>query len=225
VHRKQLKQALRDTDERAREQGESLGIFGTGAAGDSLEDGNLVALSPSNRARASLTLSAGVASVARMLERNQSPEAVCTHALQALRRAFDFQRVLLCETRVATRAYRVVYLAGKALHTPQQQLSFTAAGGNDLFTAALIKNVDVYIRESGDERMQKALPVWYRTICPDARSFLMLPLTASGATVGFLYGDYAQSNARRLTIDEVELLKTLKTQVGIALRQLSLLTQ
>src|SRR5207249_4970602 len=48
LHRRQLRQALRDTDERARELGDALGIFGTGAAGDCLEDANLITLSPSN---------------------------------------------------------------------------------------------------------------------------------------------------------------------------------
>ena len=67
----------------------------TGAAGDCLEDANLVTLSPSNRAGASLTLGAGVASLSRMLERHQSPEAICTHGLQVLKRAFEFQRVFL----------------------------------------------------------------------------------------------------------------------------------
>jgi HD-like signal output (HDOD) protein len=225
LQRKQLKQALRDTDERARELGEALGIFGTGAAGDCLEDANLITLSASNRPGASLTLSAGVASINRMLERHQAPEAVCTHALQVLRRAFDFQRVLLCETDLSTHAYRIGHVAGKALNAPQQLFSFVAPGGNDLFCTALTKNVDVYIREAADERMQKALPVWHRATCPDARSFLLLPLVANGATIGFIYADYAQSNVRRPTAEEVEVLKTLKAQIAIALRQMRLLAQ
>jgi len=223
LQRKQLKQTLRDTDERARELGNALGIFGTGAAGDCLEDANLVTLSPSNRAGASLTLGAGVASLSRMLERHQSPEAICTHGLQVLKRAFEFQRVFLCETNGAASTYRISYLAGKALHGSEQPYSFSVVNRNDLFTAALIKDADVYIREAADERMQRALPVWHRATCPDARSFLVLPLRINDATIGFLYADYARSNARRLSTEEVELLKTLKAQMGIAIRQAALL--
>ena len=223
LQRRQLKQALRDTDERARELGNALGIFGTGAAGDCLEDANLVTLSPSNRAGASLTLGAGVASLSRMLERHQSPEAICTHGLQVLKRAFEFQRVFLCETNGTASSYRISYVAGKALHGGEQPFSFSVANRSDLFAAALIKDADVYIREAADERMQKALPVWHRTTCPDARSFLILPLKANDATIGFLYADYARSNARRLSAEEVELLKTLKAQMAIAIRQAALL--
>jgi HD-like signal output (HDOD) protein len=225
LHRRQLRQALRDTDERARELGDALGIFGTGAAGDCLEDANLITLSPSNRAGASLTLSAGVASLSRMLERHQSPEAICTHALQVLRRAFDFQRVVLSEYDRSAGGYRITHLAGKSLHVPQAQFAFAMANGPDLFTAALQKNADVYIREAADASLQKALPRWYRAACPDARSFLLLPIQASDATIGFVYADYTQSNARRLTAEEVEILKTLKTQIAIALRQAKLLVQ
>jgi HD-like signal output (HDOD) protein len=225
LQRKQLKQALRETDELARELGEGLGIFGTGAAGDCLEDKNLVTLSPSNRAGTSLTLSAGVASLSRMLERHQSPEAICTHGLQVLRRAFEFQRVVLCETDSAAREYRIGNLAGKALHAPQEQFALVVFNGNDLFTAALAKNADVYIREATDERLQKSLPIWHRATCPDARSFLLLPLSANGTPIGFIYADYAQSNVRRLTTEEVGLLKTLKTQIALALRQANLLAQ
>lgn len=225
LHRKQLKQALRETDEAARERGQALGIFGTGAAGDCLEDANLVTLSPSNRAGASLTLSAGVASLGRMLERHQSPEAVCTHSLQVLRRAFDFQRVVLCETDRTAHEYRIEHLTGKALNAPPEQLAFSVPGSNDLFSAALSKNADVYIREASDERVQKSLPIWHRATCPDARSFLLLPLSANGATIGFIYADYGQSNVRRLTTEEVALLKTLKTQVALALRHANLLAR
>jgi HD-like signal output (HDOD) protein len=225
LHRSQLKRSLRETDERAREAGNALGIFGTGAAGDCLEDANLVALSPSSRAGASLTLSAGVASLSRMLERNQAPEAICTHGLQVLRRAFDFQRVVLCEAQDTASQYRVTYLTGKALHTPEQQISFHVPGCTDVFSAALLKSADVYIREANDERMRKALPTWHRALCPDARSLLIQPLHANGATIGFLYADYANSSTRRFTADEVALLKTFKAQIGLALRQATLLAQ
>jgi len=223
LQRKQLKQALRETDERARELGEALGIFGTGAAGDCLEDTDLVTLSPSNRAGASLTLGAGVASLGRMLERHQSPEAICTHGLQVLRRAFDFQRVVLCETDSEASRHRIGQLAGKALHASAEQFAFIAPNANDLFSAALAKCADVYIREAADERVQKSLPAWHRAACPDARSFLLLPLSTNSSIIGFIYADYAQSNVRRLTTEEVGLVKTLKMQIAIALRQVNLL--
>src|SRR3954453_2918577 len=225
LQRKQLKQALRETDERARELGNTLGIFGSGAAGDCLEDANLLTLKPSSRTSASLTLSAGVASLSRMLERNQAPEAVCPNGLQALRRAFDFQRVVLYETDSTVSEYRVSYLTGKPLNTSEQRFSFSVPGRTDLFHAALAQDADVYIREAADERMQKALPTWHRTLCPDARSVLILPLKASGTTIGFVYADYGSSNARRLTAGEVQLLKTLKAQIGLGLRKATLLAQ
>jgi GAF domain-containing protein len=218
LQRKELKDALRTTDERAQQVGNSLGIFGTGAAGDSLEDGKFFALSAESRRGISVTLSAGVASLGRMLERQQSPDAILTHGVEVLRRAFDFQRVFVCEAERSTGNCRVIRLAGKSLPL-EDDLTFMSFSKNDLFSAALLKSADVYIAEAADERIRRALPAWHRAICPDARSFLLLPVASRNEYQAFLYADHARSHSRRPTHDEVQLLMTLKMQVGLALRQ------
>jgi GAF domain-containing protein len=153
-----------------------------------------------------------------MLEREQAPDAILMHAVQVLRRAFDFQRVLLCEAHGIATGYRLTYLDGKPLYGTRRHGVIEPTGA-DLFSAALLKGADVCIGEATDERVQRALPRWQRTACPDARSFLILTLAARNAAIGFVYADYARSNPSRLAEEEVALLKTIKAQIGLALKK------
>ena len=91
--------------------------------------------------------------------------------------------------------------------------------GHDLFNAAVLQNADVYIRDATDARLQKSLPAWFHRTCPDAKSFLLLPLGGEGGCVGFFYADHREANVSALTREEVDLIKGLKRQAWVAALQ------
>ena len=219
ITRRRMRETLRHVDERALELGQAFGIFGTGAAGNCLDDHDLMTLSPSNRPGASLTLGAGVIALSRMIERDEPPASTIEHAVGVLQRAFQFQRVLLCAKEVSTQVYSVRALSGRMHAAAKHAFGFREMAGHDLFNAAVLQDADVYIRDASDARLQKSLPAWFKSACPDAQSFLLLPLAAGAGPVGFLYADYGRSNVQRLTQEEVQLVKTLKQQVTIALHR------
>jgi HD-like signal output (HDOD) protein len=218
--RKRMRETLRVVDERARELGQALGVFGTGAAGNCLDDIDLMTLSPSNRPGASLTLGAGVIALSRMIERDEPLVAALDHAVGVLHRAFEFQRVVLCAKDAATQVYSIRSTAGRLPRIAEHAFGFKEEMvSHDLLNAVVLQGADIYIRDATDPRVQKSLPAWFKAVCADARSFLLLPLATAGESVGFLYADHARSNVQRLTHEEVQLIKTLKQQVSVALRQ------
>ena len=217
--RSRLKEALHATDEYTAELGQALGIFGTPVAGQCLDELSLFTLSPSNRPGASLTLGAGVMSLARMLERNEPPAARLKHATEVLQRAFDFQRVVLCLKHPGSGAYSLRFVAGRPPRTDEVHFGFVEMGSHDLFNAAVLQNADVYIRDATDARLQKNLPGWLQRTCPDAKSFLLLPLGGEGGCVGFFYADNREANGSALTREEIDLIKGLKRQAWIAAHQ------
>ena len=217
--RKRLRETLRVVDERARELGQALGVFGTGAAGNCLDDIDLMTLSPSNRPGASLTLGAGVIALSRMIERHEPPVAALHHAVGVLHRAFQFQRVVLCAKDAETQVYSIRSTSGRLPLIAEHAFGFKEMASHDLFNAAVLQGADIYIRDATDPRVHKSLPAWFKAVCADARSFLLLPLATGGGSLGFLYADHARSNVQRMACDEVQLIKTLKQQVSIALRQ------
>ena len=216
VVRKGLKQALRATDEHARDLGQAVGLFGIGAAGDCVDASTVVALSPSNRPGASLTLAAGVTSLRRMIERESAPEAMLKYAAEVLYLAYDFQRVLVCLKHPSSGVYGVHTVVGKALRSAEASFGFKEMGAHDVFNIAVLQNADVYIRDTGDPRLLKNLPDWLKTSCPNARSFLLLPIANETKSIGFFYADHHEPHVARFTQEEVQLLKTLKQQAWIA---------
>jgi HD-like signal output (HDOD) protein len=217
--RSRLKEALHATDQHTAELGQTLGIFGMPVAGQCLDELSLLTLSPSNRPGASLTLGAGVMSLARMHERDEPADARLKHATEVLQRAFGFQRVVLCLKRPVSRMYSVRFVAGKPPRTDEVHFGFVEMTGHDLFNAAVLQNADVYIRDATDARLQKNLPAWFHRTCADAKSFLLLPLGGDSGCAGFFYADHREANQSALTREEVDLVKGLKRQAWIAAHQ------
>jgi GAF domain-containing protein len=94
--------------------------------------------------------------------------------------------------------------------------AFQDVGAHDLVNAAMMQNADIYIRDARDPTLQANLPDWLRESCPDARSFLLLPLGSGEAPIGLIYADHRDTHLTRFTHEEVELIKTLKQRTAIA---------
>jgi GAF domain-containing protein len=62
------------------------------------------------------------------------------------------------------------------------------------------------------------VPESYRKAIP-ASSFALFPIIVKGKAVGLLYGDSDLENAIRFTSEELALLKTLRNQAVIAIKQ------
>ncbi len=214
--RRSLKDALVISDEQARETGDALGIFGTGRGGDCFEAANAFTLSTSNRHGASITLGAGVSSLERMIEREAPQEAVFNHAAEVLHRAFNFQRVVVCLKDPTTSIYRMRLCVGHPPEFGGSKFAFKEMGAHDLVNAAVVQHADVYIRDAGDPALQENLPGWLRESCPEAQSFLLLPLHRGDASIGLIYADHRDTHLTRFTHEEVQLIKTLKHRTAIA---------
>jgi GAF domain-containing protein len=215
---KRLQAALRSTEEQLREPGQAQEAA-RAQGRPPLDERSLVTLSPANRPGAVLTLGAGVASLSRMFERGDAPEARLTHAANVLQRAYHFQRVILCLKDPATGVFRAQIVSGKAPDTTAAQFGFKEMAAHDLFNAAVLQNADIYIRDATDAKLQQNLPSWFKLTCPDAKSFLLLSISGAAGTVGFFYADHADKNVPGLTGEEVHLVKTLKQLAWLAVHQ------
>jgi hypothetical protein len=62
------------------------------------------------------------------------------------------------------------------------------------------------------------LPAWYRELI-DAQSFILLPIAIKKITVGLFYADMQQANALNLSEQQLSLLRTLRNQAVLAIKQ------
>jgi GAF domain-containing protein len=88
----------------------------------------------------------------------------------------------------------------------------------DVFQAAVAEGVDVFIENVNAESIRRHIPDAYRSAIP-ARAFALFPITIKGAPIGLFYGDADAVGAIRFSAEELSLLKTLRNQAVIAIRQ------
>lgn len=219
VGRKGLTEALRVTDQHTRERDREAGATGGTTTREFYDENNPLTLSPSNRPGPALILGAGIANLARMLERGDAPEGRLKHATDVLQRAYGFQRVILCLRDPATGVFRIRIVSGRMPDTTETVFGLREIGHHDLFNAAVLQGADIYIRDATDAKLQPNLPSWFKLTCPDAKSFLLLSIGDDGGPLGFFYADHARTNVPGLTGEEVKLIKFLKQHTWVAVRQ------
>lgn len=88
----------------------------------------------------------------------------------------------------------------------------------DVFHVALQKNIDVFITDTGDARLVTRIPDWYRKAF-SAGAFLLFPIIVKDKPFGMIYADAARANSVMIQEDEIKLLRTLRNQAVLAVRQ------
>ena len=134
-------------------------------------------------------------------------------ALETLYTAMGFRYATLCLRDVQSGLYKSRLALGAATPRLQRGFAFAAAGNKDLFFLALQNNADLLIADASTMKIAALLPVWHRTMLPEARSFIILPLVIGGAPVGYFYADRDVTAPEGITQEETALIKMIKGQV------------
>ena len=134
-------------------------------------------------------------------------------ALETLYGALGFRYATVCLRDVQSGLYKSRLALGAATPRLQRGFAFAAAGDKDLFFLALKNNADLLISDASTMKIASLLPVWHRTMLPEARSFIILPLVVGGAPIGYFYADRDVTAPEGITPEETALIKMIKGQV------------
>ena len=88
----------------------------------------------------------------------------------------------------------------------------------DLFALVCRKGLDTLISDAAAPNVAQRLPTWFREQV-QAPTFLLLPLSYKGATLGLIYADAQHARSLTLSEGQLALLKTLRNQAVMAFRQ------
>ena len=77
---------------------------------------------------------------------------------------------------------------------------------------------DVYIEDVNAEKIRDHIPDWYRKLVP-ARSLVLFPIVINKKPVGLFYADCDEARTNRFEAGELNLLKTLRNQAVLAIKQ------
>ncbi|GKS68344.1 HDOD domain-containing protein [Nitrosomonas sp. PY1] len=127
--------------------------------------------------------------------------------------SLGFRFITLCLRDTQKNQYRARTSFGKNSAEFQKAFHFPAAPSVDLFYLAMEKDSDLLISDAKAPKVLEMLPQWHRTILPDARSFIVLPLVLNKKPIGFIYGDREFDASEGITHEEIRLIKVLKSQV------------
>ncbi|MBI3523276.1 MAG: serine/threonine protein kinase, partial [Betaproteobacteria bacterium] len=78
--------------------------------------------------------------------------------------------------------------------------------------------VDIIINDINEAKILERIPAWYRQYVP-AETFVLFPLMLKGAPVGLIYCDKDKAGQIVIPPKELSLLKTLRNQALLALKQ------
>lgn len=170
-------------------------------------------------------LTTGIAEVTQSLASGDFKLNELLHkVLSTMHAALGLQRIVLC-LRDA-RSERMIGRLGLGLGQADAGRLFAIAlreppgAPVDLFAAVCRKGVDTVITDATREGMAARLPAWYIASL-NAPSFLLLPLMLRQTPFGLIYADAARPGAVAPHEKELALLRALRNQIVMALRQRS----
>jgi serine/threonine protein kinase len=175
---------------------------------------------PTGGAEAQAVLTAGIQDITNTLAGNFQLNDVLRMILETMYRAVGFTRVLLCVRDPASNALRGRFGFGADIdRIIKRGFSVPLAPARDVFHAAVNQAADLFIEDVDGEKIRDHVPAWYRALIP-ARSLLLFPVLVKGKPVGLLYAD-SDAGAIQLGAAELNLLKTLRNQAVLAIKQAS----
>ena len=162
-------------------------------------------------------LSAGIRDITETLTSDFALNDVLQMALETMYRGMGFTRTMIFirDTRLNSMTARFGF--GAEIERIVSQCSFPLPFAPDVFHVALEKGVDIVVENSQAENMIQRIPQWYRQVV-SAKSFLLLPLVLRSQAVGLLYADSDRAEGIKINPEQLDLLRTLRTQVVLAFK-------
>ncbi len=171
---------------------------------------------PSNDAHQ--MLSTGINKLSHSMVGDFRVDDILRMALDILLQAMDFQRVLLC-MRDDKSGYMVGRSGcGKDAAMVVRKFRFPLQDTPNVFQLSIDNGVDLVIKDIADPKIVGKIPPWYRATL-SARSFALMPLMVKGKAVALIYCDKQQANSIVITEKELSLMKTLRNQILLAIKQ------
>jgi len=163
-------------------------------------------------------LAAGIQDISNSLVDDFSLNDILRITLETMYRAMGFQRVLLCLKEPKTGSMAGRFGFGADTNELARKFRFPLGDAPNVFQLAISKGVDIIIADIDDPKIAGKIPDWYRRIVI-AKTFVLLPLLIKGNAVALIYCDRDQAGSIVIPEKELSLLKTLRNQALLAIKQ------
>ena len=165
-------------------------------------------------------LAAGIQDISNSLVDEFSLNDILRIILETIYRAMGFDRVILClrDPRTQSMAGRLAF--GTDAREKAAHLRFPLTGEQSVFTVAARQGLDLIIHDIRERQIRARIPDWYLQLMA-AETFVLFPLMLKGRAMAMIYCDKRRANEILISSRELALLKTLRNQAVLAIKQAS----
>ena len=165
-------------------------------------------------------LTGGIQDITNAMVEGRSLNDILRIIIETIYAGIGFDHVIfaLRDPRHATMAGR--FGLGEGIDSLVEQFRFAIDFVPDVFHVALQRNIDIFITDTGDAKITARIPDWYRQGF-SAGAFLLCPIMIKERPFGMIYADAERANSIALEEEEIKLLRTLRNQAVLAVRQSS----
>ena len=165
------------------------------------------------RAAGNKILLSGLADMRDVLD-TASPGQMVQIALETVYKGLDFSHAVAFVRNRKDGNYAAKICFGDSIKDRLGEMVFEDSYEPNVFHAALNSDRVIFIENARDPKFAAKLPQWWKSTLSEARSFVILPLSANGQPAGFLYGDWDESFPPiQLSQTEFSLLNDLRALV------------
>lgn len=163
-------------------------------------------------------LGAGIQDVTTSLVGEFKLNDVLQMVLETMYRGMGFSRaiILIRDNQKSVMAARFGFGAEVQKIIPRFQ--FPLHFVPDVFHLSIQKGLDIAIEDVHAPNIADKIPVWYRENI-DAPCFMLLPIQVKDKVIGLFYADMLEANALKLSQQQLSLLRTLRNQAVLAIKQ------
>lgn len=171
-------------------------------------------------ANCEVILMAGIQDISNTLVEDFKLNDVLRIILETMYRAKGFKRVILCVRDARSNSMLGRFGFGPDASEMSKRFNFSLTFTPDIFHAALSKGVDILISDTNDPKISPRIPEWYRKGV-NAGTFVIFPLCIKGNPVAMIYSDSDHAGEIVIPEKELSLLRTLRNQAVLAIKQSS----
>jgi len=163
-------------------------------------------------------LQAGIQDVINTLVSEYNLNDILQMILETMYRGLGCNRVVMFVRDEKNNVMQARSGYGKDVERLLPEFKFPLSFTPDVFHLCIDKGADIVIENADVEPMASKIPQWYKSTSK-AKSFLLLPVMINKKAVGCFYADMLTTNAFDETSKSLSLLRTLRNQAVLAIKQ------
>ena len=164
-------------------------------------------------------LTDGIQDITNTLTGDYTINQVFQMILETIYRALSGSRVVLCLKDKNINCITARFGYGDNIDQVIDKFSLPMAYQADVFHIAFKNNQDIRIENTQEDNIRKRIPDWYHRDI-GAKSFTIFPININHSPIALIYIDNSQDRTVQISDSQLGLLKTLRNQAVLAIKNL-----